>query len=1158
MGPPAKLPSFLGLAKEIVGVKVPWDPDYEKALDTYLGRAARDGVDVQTRARDILANDRGHNPIHEHLVGLFGSPERIRLVTTNFDPHFSAACGAVFGDCDIPQYFGPALPPGAGFRGIAYLHGALAQRHHDLVLTVEDFASAYMTDGWATRFLVRVFTDRTVLFVGYSVTDPLMRYLLHAIPPTDRWYGLWHEESEDPGPDHSIKRIAFSTSASGDRFGDLNDGLKRWHWYARASVADHDREVQSLLREGPPTSPLTADYLRARLETDEGRTTFWRNAKGTDWFRWVADEGFLDGLTDEDNEDPATTLWGRWCLDHFCEGEDPLLLRWLRGRALGLQAGFRLELHMHLVRSDPLPPTPVLRQILALLLHQRADHWHRGHDWEWLLEKLWKAGLTEEAFAVLRAGTQPQLRPLERLFMAFDTDDVGLRPLANRVRTIIDPSALSSFLDEFGQELARKYPKALLDLGLARLVEAYELLDLARGTDADVDWVSYGRTAIAPSNQDSMPDAVGVFVEMVRGVIDTWAKEDPENLVVFAQEYLADQRKLLQRLAIHALAQAISASPDDLLKKATTLGWPRDPWVRPELYELLSAHYGRASEEARVEFLEQIRQDEWWGKSFDEHGAHARFSLSRKLLRDAPDSPATRQLSVEEAAAHPEWGESDKDGYLSRVTAGVRGFAPSPIEASQLLEFSPDEALGKIHAEMESARGSELSYSLFGAVQQASKENPTWGVRLLLLTLGQPKDASVAEALLYALREKNPSTPEQAEVLATVAASGFCEGTERALGMVLNEWAADLDGGTDAETLGRFDAAADALYERSTGVSPGITDHGWTEAATNHPAGDAARVWWRVAEAQDWVGEQFVVSLDEAEKARWMRVGNDSADAGAYARPILGMATNRLVAGDTPWANAEILRLFDPIANEERAAQVWDGRLFQRRWSWTVVQGLKPFFAALFGRTKEMLPHRSDELGDWVALLATHPVESLITLEELHQFIDRCTPEARVAFARATPRHLESLSASGREAVWTTMLAPYWKDRRTNMPRSLEPGEVTNMISWLPTLPEVAQEVLEHLEGSPGEELEHADDLIRTWDEGDPFLESHLSECVQLVRFLAQRHSINPWMAAHAISVLRKALDHGAPCVGTKEAAGLLVPLATEAAELVDQLSETC
>jgi NAD-dependent SIR2 family protein deacetylase len=91
ISPPANLPSFLELAKQIAEPRVQCSPEYARALDRYLGRAAREGVDVQSRARHLLANGGKHTPLHENLLALFGDPQTVRLVTTNFDTHFATA-----------------------------------------------------------------------------------------------------------------------------------------------------------------------------------------------------------------------------------------------------------------------------------------------------------------------------------------------------------------------------------------------------------------------------------------------------------------------------------------------------------------------------------------------------------------------------------------------------------------------------------------------------------------------------------------------------------------------------------------------------------------------------------------------------------------------------------------------------------------------------------------------------------------------------------------------------------------------------------------------------------------------------------------------------------------------------------------------------------
>jgi hypothetical protein len=54
-----------------------------------------------------------------------------------------------------------------------------------LVLTSADFGQAYLTDAWTARFVARLFSDFTVLFVGYSLDDPVLRYMTDAFAAED-------------------------------------------------------------------------------------------------------------------------------------------------------------------------------------------------------------------------------------------------------------------------------------------------------------------------------------------------------------------------------------------------------------------------------------------------------------------------------------------------------------------------------------------------------------------------------------------------------------------------------------------------------------------------------------------------------------------------------------------------------------------------------------------------------------------------------------------------------------------------------------------------------------------------------------------------------------------------------------------------------------
>jgi SIR2-like domain len=149
-------------------------------------------------------------------------------VTTNFDDHFSTAAVEVFAGEPPEMFAAPALPVGSNFSGIVHIHGSVTKSPTRLVLIDQDFGRAYLTEGWARRFIQDVFLNYVVLFVGYSHNDPVMHHLARGLPPvasSNRRFVLTPEDKHDswnnlgitdlvyplrPGNDHSALQIAVS------------------------------------------------------------------------------------------------------------------------------------------------------------------------------------------------------------------------------------------------------------------------------------------------------------------------------------------------------------------------------------------------------------------------------------------------------------------------------------------------------------------------------------------------------------------------------------------------------------------------------------------------------------------------------------------------------------------------------------------------------------------------------------------------------------------------------------------------------------------------------------------------------------------------------------------------------------------------------------
>ena len=156
-------------------------PNLDKALGLLEGRL---GAQIlrSTIIECLTVEQTGPLKTHEALIALSRTEEQgVRLITTNFDDRFIET--ELLKEHLIDT--GPKLPipKKHSWSTLVHLHGRI--QHQDdgsnLVITEADYGRAYLTEAWAARFITEVFREFTVVFVGYSVSDPVMSYLVHAL-----------------------------------------------------------------------------------------------------------------------------------------------------------------------------------------------------------------------------------------------------------------------------------------------------------------------------------------------------------------------------------------------------------------------------------------------------------------------------------------------------------------------------------------------------------------------------------------------------------------------------------------------------------------------------------------------------------------------------------------------------------------------------------------------------------------------------------------------------------------------------------------------------------------------------------------------------------------------------------------------------------------
>ena len=296
---PAGLPGFSGLVKSIYDKTgtVP-EPIEDRAFKNGQFDAAlnllEDRLPGQRQAllmRKALAEAlkpnlrrKGSTDTHSALLHLARNRQgMLKLVTTNFDRVFEWVSKRE--RKPFVRHVAPMLPIPKSSRwdGLVYLHGALPEKPDDsslnrLVVTSGDFGLAYLTERWAARFVSELFRNYVVCFVGYSINDPVMRYMMDALA-ADRMLGevtpqAWALGEYAPGDEvnqiiewkaKGVNPILYAVPAGTHDHSALHRTLKVWAETYRDGVNGKEQIVVSHALARPSASTRQDDFVGRML-----------------------------------------------------------------------------------------------------------------------------------------------------------------------------------------------------------------------------------------------------------------------------------------------------------------------------------------------------------------------------------------------------------------------------------------------------------------------------------------------------------------------------------------------------------------------------------------------------------------------------------------------------------------------------------------------------------------------------------------------------------------------------------------------------------------------------------------------------------------------------------------------------------------------------
>jgi len=294
---PAGLPGFNGLVGEIYRLNgtAPSDIELEALnrgqFDATLDLLERRLPGQRLAVRRALAQAlkpkfrrKGATDTQSALLRLARSREgALRLVTTNFDRVFHTAAkrtGQAFHAYAAPML---PIPKNSRWNGLVFLHGLLPEKADDtvlnrLVVTSGDFGLAYLTERWAARFVSELFRNYVVCFVGYSINDPVLRYMMDALA-ADRMLGevtpqAWALGDCDPGQEKrktieweakGVTPILYTLPAGSNDHLALHQTLHAWADTYRDGVQGKEAIVAKHAMAQPQDSTQQDDFVGRML-----------------------------------------------------------------------------------------------------------------------------------------------------------------------------------------------------------------------------------------------------------------------------------------------------------------------------------------------------------------------------------------------------------------------------------------------------------------------------------------------------------------------------------------------------------------------------------------------------------------------------------------------------------------------------------------------------------------------------------------------------------------------------------------------------------------------------------------------------------------------------------------------------------------------------
>ena len=939
MGEPACLPSFKHLAQTIARGGVQELQDGEE-IDRFLGRLQHEGVKVHERAAEMLSRDALEpTELHRNLLRLYPDSGPVHIVTTNFDLLFEQAAEDVFGS--VPEVFrAPALPLGRQFNGIVHLHGAVSAPS-EMVITDEDFGRAYMTEGWAARFLVELFSNFTILFVGYSYNDTIMSYLTRALPPreTDQYFALTQEINFNSQQWDllEVKPITYPQSSE-DNHSTLDEGIRRLADLTRRGAVDWYQEITAIAENLPPLDEETVDLIEDAF-THATRTRFFTEAAtAPEWIDWLDDREYLSPLFLDDTLSEQDEIFSRWLAEQFAYTYPNQLFLLIGKYNMRLHPRFWYNLAYQIGWNREIPwNRDILSRWISLLLttvqEHTGTHVPRLLNTSTLVQRMGERciqhGMLDSLLQVFDVMMRSHLRLKPGYSPPNENEDNEAPPINVELPLIGEANSLNQLWQAGLKPKLSQVAEPLLNRVIRRLEDLYITLCAWQKAARNWDPISDSRSAIESQEQASSANAIDVLIDAARDSLEWLISNQADMVSGWCNRLVRSDAPLLRRIAIHGLSKREDLTADDKIDWLRSHIDLHELSTHHEVFQIVRIAYPEVGPERREILIESVQTYPWTNEEdldTRRYIARQHFNWFDWLHQSDSNCVLAQQARDAVLREYPNFGELTDWTHGNRLRWSTIQSLWTPEE---LLATPAADRLDNLLSFQSMEWEESIRRELIENVAEATRHNFDWGLELAnVLDETEKWDVYLWSALIYAWSTMRLSADRHRKVLYWLGKAELHPKHNREIAKVL--YALVKPGGPSyaLNLLPRANEIAVALWSHLDQIEPVEETDDWLRFAIDYPAWDLTNFWlsgfslWR--QHQD----PRPTVLSEEYRAALLNIVEDRSLSGKLGRTVLASEFAFLLAVDAAWTREYLLPLFAPDSEDSQA--VWDGFLTRR------------------------------------------------------------------------------------------------------------------------------------------------------------------------------------------------------------------------------------